>query len=174
MSGNILDPGQTLAAPQQKREFHTSMGEKGESKGRRPDEGRRREEIIRELLMREGERLSQDVIKNLTRDLGVSRATAYRMIKTFRSCGAVTSPMTRPVGRPKGARVLDATREFLIRDTIDTFYLQPSRPKFSQLVREISKRCLKERLPAPNWRTIKARVHDIDIQTRARRRSETD
>ncbi|OBS53472.1 hypothetical protein A8B73_05750 [Methylosinus sp. 3S-1] len=128
--------------------------------------------MIRELLTREGERLSQGAIQDLTRDLGVSRATAYRMIKTFRSCGAVTSPFTRPVGRPKGARVLDTTRETLIRDAIENFYLQPARPKFSQLVREISKRCLKERLPAPNWRTIKARVHDIDVETRARRRSE--
>lgn len=143
-------------------------------KSRIPEEGRRREEIIRELLVREGERLSQNVIKDLTRDLGVSRATAYRMIKTFRTCGAVTAPMTRPVGRPKGARVLDATREQLIRDAIENFYLQPSKPKFSQLVREISKRCQKERLPAPNWRTIKARVHDVDLQTRARRRSETE
>lgn len=174
MGGNILDPERTLVPQQQKREFRTSMIERDEKRSKRPEEGRRREEVIRELLMREGERLSQDVIKDLTRDLGVSRATAYRMIKTFRTCGAVTAPMTRPVGRPKGARVLDATRELLIRDAIENFYLQPSRPKFSQLVREISKRCLKERLPAPNWRTIKARVHDIDIQTRTRRRSETE
>jgi putative transposase len=148
--------------------------ERDERKARRPEENRRREEAIRDLLTREGERLSQDAIRDLTRDLGVSRATAYRMIKTFRSCGAVTSPLTRPVGRPKGARVLDATRELLIRDAIDSFYLQPTRPKFSQLVREISKRCQKERLPAPNWRTIKARVQDIDLQTRARRRSESE
>lgn len=152
----------------------TESDAKDVKKSRSPEEGRRREEIIRGLLMREGERLSQDVIKDLTRDLGVSRATAYRMIKTFRTCGAVTAPMTRPVGRPKGARVLDATRELLIRDAIETFYLQPARPKFSQLVREIAKRCQKERLPAPNWRTIKARVHDVDVQTRARRRSETE
>jgi putative transposase len=148
--------------------------EKDERRSRRPEEERRREERIRELLTREGERLSQGAIQDLTRDLGVSRATAYRMIKTFRACGAVTSPFARPVGRPKGARVLDATRETLIRDAIENFYLQPSRPKFSQLVREISKRCVKERLPAPNWRTIKARVHDIDVETRARRRSEAE
>ncbi|MBY6242084.1 helix-turn-helix domain-containing protein [Methylosinus sp. Sm6] len=168
MSGNLLEPdGPAVAAPQ-------PANERDERRSRRPDEERRREEKIRELLTREGERLSQGAIQNLTRDLGVSRATAYRMIKTFRTCGAVTSPFTRPVGRPKGARVLDATREFLIRDAIENFYLQPSRPKFSQLVREINKRCLKERLPAPNWRTIKARVHDVDVETRARRRSESE
>lgn len=169
MSGEILEPDRAVDAASQMMSC-----EREERRSRRPDEERRREEIIRDLLTREGERLSQGAIQNLTRDLGVSRATAYRMIKTFRSCGAVTSPLTRPVGRPKGARVLDATRELLIREAVENFYLQPSRPKFSQLVREIGKRCLKERLPAPNWRTIKARVHDIDVETRARRRSETE
>ncbi|MBI1868871.1 MAG: helix-turn-helix domain-containing protein [Methylocystis sp.] len=150
------------------------MNDQSDKKNSRPEEGRRREEAVRELLARAPDRLSQSVISDLTTNLGVSRATAYRMIKTFRACGAVTSPLTRPVGRPKGARVLDAKREILVRETVENFYLQPTRPKFSQLVREISKRCLKERMPAPNWRTIKARVQDIDVQTRARRRGETD
>jgi len=149
------------------------MTENAEMSKRRPDDGRR-EEVIRETLAREGERLSQRVIQNLTRDLGVSRATAYRMIAKFRTCGAVTSPSTRPVGRPKGTRVLDSTRERLIRDAIETFYLHPSRPKFSELAREIGRRCMKERLPPPNWRTIRSRVHDIDVHIRAQRRNETE
>jgi len=74
------------------------------------------------------------------------------------------------VGRPKGERVLDAPREFLIRDAILSFYFLPhSPPNFSQLVDEIKSRCQKRGLPAPNWRTIKTRLHDFDIQLRARR-----
>jgi putative transposase len=137
----------------------------------RPEKERRREEVIRALLEHEGNRLSQSVIDGLKRDLGVSRATAYRIIKTYRTCGAVTAPTTRPVGRPKGARVLDARREAIIHDAIETFYLQPSRPKFSELIREIGGRCEKEGLPSPNWRTVKARLNDIDVMTRARRRN---
>jgi hypothetical protein len=137
----------------------------------RPQKEQLREQTIRALLAREGDRLSQGVIDALRRDLGVSRATAYRIIKTFRACGTVTPPTNRPVGRPKGARVLDARREFIIRDTIEGFFLQPTRPKFNQLVREIGERCQKEQLPTPNWRTIKARVNDIDLATRARRRN---
>jgi DtxR family transcriptional regulator, manganese transport regulator len=137
----------------------------------RPEKDKRREEVIRALLDHEGVRLSQSIIDGLKRDLGVSRATAYRIIKTYRTCGAVTAPTTRPVGRPKGARVLDGRREAIIRETIETFYLQPSRPKFSELVREIGGRCEKEKLPAPNWRTVKARLNDIDYVIRARRRN---
>jgi putative transposase len=151
-----------------------SISERDPKDTRRVEEVRRREAVIRDALASEGQRLSQNVIVNLTRDLGVSRATAYRMIKRFRTCGAVVSPSGRPVGRPKGARVLDATRERLIREAIENFYLQPARPKFSDLVREIGKRCAKERLPTPNWRTIRARVHDVDMQTRMRRRNETE
>lgn len=121
----------------------------------------RREAAVRSLLGRNEGKLSQDAIEELKKDLGVSRATAYRMIKTFRTCGAVIAPSTRPVGRPKGARVLDPKREFLIHDAIRSFYLRPLRPKFSELVQEIGRRCREERLPPPNWRTIKSRLHDV-------------
>ncbi len=127
----------------------------------RSDIQQRREAAVRALLGRVDGKLSQDVIEELKKDLGVSRATAYRMIKTFRSCGAVTSPSTRPVGRPKGARVLDPRREALIHEAIHSFYLRPFRPKFSELMQEIGRRCREERLPAPNWRTVKARLHDV-------------
>ena len=76
----------------------------------------RREAAVRALFGRTDGKLSQEIIEDLKKDLGVSRATAYRMIKTFRSCGMVVAPTTRPVGRPKGARVLDPKREFLIHD----------------------------------------------------------
>lgn len=135
----------------------------------RAEEARRRADAVREIITRAGKKLSQNEIKGVIEKLGVSRATAYRMIRTFRSCGAVTDPATRPVGRSKGARMLDASREFLIRDAILNFYLLPySPPRFSQLVDEIKSRCQKRGLPAPNWRTIKTRVRDIDIQLRAR------
>ncbi len=125
----------------------------------------RREAAVRALLGRADGKLSQEIIEDLKKDLGVSRATAYRMIKTFRSCGMVVAPTTRPVGRPKGARVLDPKREFLIHDAIRNFYLRPLRPKFSELVQEIGRRCRAERLPPPNWRTIKSRVQDILAQS---------
>ncbi len=128
----------------------------------------RREAAVRALLGRSEGKLSQEAIEELKRDLGVSRATAYRMIKTFRSCGAVIAPSTRPVGRPKGARVLDPKRESLIHEAIRSFYLRPLRPKFSELVQEIGRRCRDERLPPPNWRTIKARLHDVLTQSERR------
>lgn len=134
----------------------------------------RREDALRTLLARVDGKPSRNIIEELKKDFGVSRATAYRMMKTFRTCGAVTSPTTRPVGRPKGARVLDPRRERLIQDAIKTFYLRPNRPRFSELVQEIGRRCREEQLPPPNWRTIRARVRDIEAQNSGARLYERD
>jgi putative transposase len=147
--------------------YSTMMREKDPNNPRMQIQ-QRREAAVRALLGRTDGKLSQEIIEDLKKDLGVSRATAYRMIKTFRSCGMVVAPTTRPVGRPKGARVLDPKREFLIHEAIRSFYLRPPRPKFSELVQEIGRRCRAERLPPPNWRTIKSRVQDILAQNSRR------
>ncbi|HTO79088.1 MAG TPA: transposase [Methylocystis sp.] len=120
----------------------------------------RRETVVRAALGRVEGKLSQAVIEELKKDLGVSRATAYRMIRTFRSCGAVVAPNTRPVGRPKGARVLDPRRETLIAEAIEQYHATRPTPKFSELMQTVGQRCRDERLPPPNWRTVRSRLTD--------------
>jgi len=61
----------------------------------------RREAAVRALLGRTDGKLSQEIIEDLKKDLGVSRATAYRMIKTFRSCGMVVAPRRALSGAPR-------------------------------------------------------------------------
>lgn len=127
---------------------------------------RRREEALRQLLARDGVS-STAIVEELKKDLGVSRATAYRMMRTFRACGAVVAPSTRPVGRPKGARVLDMQREQLIAEAIADFRATSPRPRFNDLVQDVSRRCQAETLPAPNWRTIRARLRDAEARVAA-------
>ena len=141
---------------------------------RRWDEACRREESIRELLSRNPNGLKGRDVTDLAWELGLSRATAYRMIRLFRAGGTVTSLMDRTRGRREGFRVLDKQREEIVRQTIASFYLKPTRPPFSALCRQIQVSCLKAGLEAPKWRTIKARVEDIDLQTRVQRRGETE
>jgi len=121
---------------------------------------KRRETVVRAALGRVEGKLSQALIEELKKDLGVSRATAYRMIRTFRSCGAVVAPDTRPVGRPKGARVLDPRREALIAEAIERRHTTRPTPKFSELVQAIGQQCRDEGLPPPNWRTVRSRLAD--------------
>ena len=134
----------------------------------------RREEAIRDLLSRNPDGLKGRDVTDLAWELGLSRATAYRMIRLFRAGGTVTSLMDRTRGRREGFRTLDKEREEIIRQAIAGFYLKPTRPPFSKLCRQILVSCEKAGLQPPNWRTIKARVEDVDLQTRGRRRGETE
>jgi putative transposase len=120
----------------------------------------RRETVVRAALGRAEGKLSPAIIDELKKDLGVSRATAYRMIRTFRTCGAVVAPDTRPVGRPKGARVLDPRRETLIAEAIKQYRATQPTPRFSDLLQTIGRQCREERLPPPNWRTVRSRLTD--------------
>ena len=141
---------------------------------KRWEEACRREEAIRDLIGRNPDGLKGRDVSELAWELGLSRATAYRMIRLFRAGGTVTSLMDRTRGRRHGFRVLDTAREEIIRQTITSFYLKPTRPPFSRLCRQVQVSCEEAGLRPPNWRTIKARVEDVDLQTRGRRRGETE
>ncbi|MDO9306404.1 MAG: helix-turn-helix domain-containing protein, partial [Mesorhizobium sp.] len=67
--------------------------------------------------------------------LGLSQATAYRLIKLFRAAGTILSLVDRKRGRPQGHCVLDGKREAIIRAMINAYYLKRTRPTVSQLVR---------------------------------------
>jgi putative transposase len=138
------------------------------------DEACRREDAIRDLLSRHPEALKGRDVADLAWELGLSRATVYRMINLFRAGGTMTSLMDRTRGRPAGYRTLDKRREEIIKQTIASFYLKPTRPPFSRLLRQVQTNCIMVGCKPPNWRTVKARVDDIDLQERGRRRGETD
>jgi DtxR family transcriptional regulator, manganese transport regulator len=125
---------------------------------------RRREDVLRQLLANINGAPTRIIVDELKKDLGVSRATAYRMMKSFRTCGAIVPPSSRSVGRPKGAKGLDPKRERIIETALATFVAEPERPRFSALVQEIARQCQEERLPSPNWRTIRARLRDLETR----------
>ena len=138
------------------------------------EEAYRREEAIREFLRRHPKGLTYAGVDGVALELGVSRMTVYRLIRSFRAAGTVTSLLPRSRGRPQGLRMLDGKREALIRQALNEFFLQRTKLPFARLVHDVRTRCLQDGLPPPNWRTIKQRVLDIDLRTRARRRGEVD
>src|SRR5271154_1724131 len=92
-------------------------------------EGCRREEAIRGLLERHGDRrLSIPDVDEVAWELGVSRATLYRLIAAYRTKRTVSSVEPRSRGRRKNTFVLDSKREKLISMTIREIYLNPERP----------------------------------------------
>ncbi len=133
---------------------------------------RRRADIIRKFLQRRARGASAGGVASLASELGVSVATTYRLIKVFQSGGTVTKLVDRKRGRPDGHRTLDEQREEIVRTAIDSFFLKPTRPRFSRLVREVQIDCVAAGLKPPHRRTIKARLEDIAPAKRAARRGE--
>jgi putative transposase len=138
------------------------------------DEACRRADAIREFLKHRTGPMTAADVKQLTTELEVSRSTVYRLIKLFRSGGTVTSLVDRKRGRPEGHRVLDAKREEIIRATLNRYYLTRNRPTVSQLIRDVRTNCISAGLKPPHRRTINARLEDIDLQKRAKRRGEIE
>lgn len=136
------------------------------------DEACRRADAIRGFLRRHPARTTAGNVAGLAAELDLSQATAYRMVKLFRAGGTVLSLVDRKRGRPEGHRMLDEKREEIVRTTINAFYLKRTRPTVSQLVRDVQTNCMLAGLKPPHRRTIVARLGDIDLQKRARRRGD--
>ena len=137
------------------------------------DEAHRRANVIRRFLNNRADSPTASEVPELAGELGVSKATAYRLVKLFRAGGTVLSLVDRKRGRPEGHRALDEEREEIIRSTINAFFLTPCRPTVSQLVREVGSNCLAAKLKPPHRRTVVARLESIDPQKRARRRGKS-
>src|SRR5271157_4941383 len=137
------------------------------------DEAHGRADAIRWFLRNRPDSRTVSDVLDLARELGVSKATAYRLVKAFRTAGTVTSLVDRKRGRPEGRSVLDDAREEIIRTTINAVFLTPNRPAVSELVRKVGEKCIAANLRVPHRRTVAARLKNIDLQKRARRRGES-
>jgi putative transposase len=137
-------------------------------------DGCRREEAISRLLERHGDkRLSIGDVDEVAWELGVSRATLYRLITAYRAKRTVSSVEPRSRGRRKNAFVLDHKRENLISQAIREIYLKPERPTMTYLIEQVRAKCGRAELPAPDRRTIKARVDRIDKRVAALKRKDS-
>ena len=137
------------------------------------EEACRRADAIREFLKHQSNNATTRKVVELADELGLSQATAYRLIKLFKDGGTVTSLVNRKPGRPMGYHTLDDRLHQIISTTIAGFHLKRTQPRFSQLVREVQANCISAGYKPPHWRTIKSRLEAIDIQKRAKKRGET-
>ena len=141
---------------------------------RRREEGCRREEAIRGLLKRHGEkRLTIVDVEAVAWELGVSRSTMYRLIIAYRAKGTVSSVEPQAIGRRKDALCVGRHARATDRiGVIQEIYLKPERPTMAHLIEQVRARCARKGLPLPDRRTIKARVDRIDRRTVALKRKD--
>ena len=83
----------------------------------------RREEAIRSLLLRHPDRLKRQAVEDVAWELGLSRATLYRLIARYRASRTVEALVERPLGRPKGSLREEPVRDALIQQFLEREYL---------------------------------------------------
>ena len=113
------------------------------------------------------------MVDDVAWELGVSRATLYRLIGRYRATHTIEGLRGPGRGRREGTRFLDEAKETLIRQIIEREYLKPTRPPFRRVLEHIGIACRQRGWSAPSWRTAKSRLLLIDQQVRAVRRAET-
>jgi len=124
----------------------------------------RREEVLRDLMRLHPNRFPETAVPDACVALGVSRATLFRLIERFKTEQTVSALLPRKCGRAAGSKNYDPKRDRLIRRTIERLYLTPERASFARLVEEIRLLCIHEGLAPPSWRTVRARLAELDLR----------
>lgn len=122
--------------------------------------------MIREFPKRRTGNATTAEVSKLAVEIGVSRATAYRLIRLFLADGAVLSLVDRKRRRPQGHQILDEKREEIVRTTINAYYPKRTRPPALQLIRDIQTNCMTVGRKPSRRRTIVARLLDTDLEKR--------
>ena len=118
--------------------------------------GQQRIKVIAALAA--AEKTDKASIEAAAWELGICRAYCYRLLRRYREDASVTRLMPQARGRVVGAKVLDPAIETLIEAAINDFYLTSERPTIAKLVREVARRCSYQKLSAPTYRAVRARV----------------
>jgi len=100
----------------------------------------------------------QDEIDNAVRELGFSRAQVYILLRRYLADPRLTSLLPRRRGPDRGFSKLAVEVEKLVDETIDAVYLAQQRPRVSDLVMEIRRRCRAVGLMAPGRKAIATRL----------------
>ena len=90
---------------------------------------KRRADVIRTLLATGGTSLDPAAVRAATAELGAGRTTLYRFISQFRAAEVTSTLLPSRRGRPAWAQSLDAEREKIIAEEIETYYLRAERPR---------------------------------------------
>ena len=121
-----------------------------------------REAIIRSLSERN--QLSTYDVDEATTQLRISRSVLYKLLRRYRQRPQTSSLLPWKRGRNNSLTFLDPTRESLLTSCINDFYLRPERPSLAALIQEVKRQFAEQDLPAPNYRTVRRRVEELDLR----------
>ncbi len=127
-----------------------------------------REAVIRPLS--EAARITHTTADSAAQQLGISRSLVYRLVARFRCRPQTSTLLPQRRGHKPQTKLLDPRVEKLLADTIQQVYLQRERPRISDLMRAVSAQCYAQGYAAPNYRTIRNRLKQIDLREQVRAR----
>jgi putative transposase len=119
-------------------------------------EARRRFEVI-SVLAKAPERTRSDT-EAAAQTLGCSATVVYRLLSRYLADPRVTSLLPGRRGRRQGQLFLPAEVDEVVRAAIDGIFLSRQRPRVSDLVTEVQRRCRTLGLPKPSRKAINLRV----------------
>ena len=120
----------------------------------------KREPVIRALAAIP--RVSRETAERASRELRLGRSQLFLLLARYRKDPVTSSLVDHPNGFPKGRHRMARSREEIVTEEIERFYLTRPKPRVSQLVRAIEYACHDHGLPPPVRKTIEARIAEID------------
>lgn len=117
---------------------------------------RRRLVVIRDLASLEG-RTREDA-ENAAAALKLSLSQLYRLLGRYEADPRLTSLLPERRGRPPGQIRVVAEVDEVINATIEDYYLSRQRPKASDLLREVRRRCRALGYPLPGRKAVRLRL----------------
>jgi putative transposase len=119
-------------------------------------EARRRFEVI-SVLAQAPERTRSDA-EAAARTIGCSATVVYRLLSRYLADPRVTSLLPGRRGRRQGQLFLPAEVDEVVQAAIDGIFLSRQRPRVSDLVTEVQRRCRTLGLPKPSRKAISLRI----------------
>jgi putative transposase len=127
-----------------------------------------REAVIRPLA--EAGPVPVAIAAEAAKALGISLGLLYRLLSRFRAQPQLSTLLPGKPGRKHQTHRLSKALERVIVTTIEDVYLQRERPRVADLMRMVNARCHADGLDAPDYRTVKRRIAEIDLHTLTVRR----
>ena len=108
---------------------------------------------------------TRKMIDEIAKENNIHSATIYRWIQLYETTGTTSSLAPKYRGRGgKGKPRTDENTEAIIKDTIETLYLNKQRYSMRKVYLEIKIKCTRANLPVPHENTIRNRIKNLPQQ----------
>lgn len=117
---------------------------------------------------------SKEAVIARAREVGKGASTLYRWLSRYRNFDSVSSLVSSKRGWKEGNMRLSEKLEQVIQETIDEFYLKPTRPTIEKTYREVKIRCEKINYAPPSNTAVRARIARIPEFERMKKRGKLE